>query len=109
MKAATEEEAVELGATEDAKKKTFDNFVIYLLICSHDNEKVELLKTVQKNYARELEGAGRLQHFVNKVLSTELLPLDEGEITQEMSSYEPFVQTTENSVLHAREFIRQLI
>lgn len=109
MNAATEEEAPDLGATEQEKKRNFDNFVIYLLICAHDNEKVELLKTVQEKYARELEGAGRLQHFVNKVLSTELLPLDEATITQEMSSYDPFVQTTENSVLHSREFIRQLI
>jgi len=109
MSAATEEDATRLGVTEDAKTKNFDNFVIYLLICAHDTEKVELLKKVQEKYARELEAAGRLQHFVNKVLSTELLPLNENEITKEMANYEPFIQTTENSVLHGREFVRQLI
>jgi hypothetical protein len=34
MNAATEEEAVELGATAEVKKRNFDNFVIYLLIAA---------------------------------------------------------------------------
>ena len=48
------------------------------------------MKTVTEKYARELEGSGPLQKFVTKVLSTELLPLDEAKITEEMSGYDAF-------------------
>ena len=34
MNAASSEEAADLGATDDAKRKSFDNFIIYLLIAS---------------------------------------------------------------------------
>ena len=46
---------------------------------------------------------------MHKLLTFELLPLNEKEISQEMSVYAPFQESTENSVLHLREFIRQLI
>jgi len=37
------------------------------------------------------------------------MPLNEQEIEQQMSTFEPFLSSTENSKSHMREFIRQLI
>ena len=99
----------EIDPAGTQKKTSFDNFVIFLLVASHDKEKMELLQVVKEKYARELEAAGQLQNFVHKLLTFELLPLNEKEISQEMSDYAPFQESTENSVLHLREFIRQLI
>lgn len=95
----------------DGSKKTeaFQNFVIYLLIAPYDNEKVDMLNYVQKNYARELEANDLLQRFVSKLLSYELLPLNETEIEQQMRAYTPFKDVTENNKQHLKDFIRQLI
>jgi len=37
------------------------------------------------------------------------MPLNEGEIEREVGGYEPFRPKTENSKIHMREFIKQLI
>ena len=60
-------------------------------------------------YARNLEENEMLSKFVHKLLTFELMPLNEAEIEQQMSSFEPFVASTENSKSHMREFIRQMI
>lgn len=68
-----------------------------------------MLNIITKNYAREFENNDLLQRFVSKLLTYELLPLNEQEIEQQMSTYEPFMEATENNKNHMREFIRQLI
>lgn len=103
----------ELAATLDAdgsqKNKFFQNFVIYLLISPHDNEKVDLMHILESLYARDLENNDLLSRFVHKLLTYELMPLNESEIEGQMATFDPFVEATENSKAHMREFVRQLI
>lgn len=87
----------------------FQNFVIYMLISPYEKEKVDMLNILQKNYARELESNDLLQRFVHKLLTFELMPLNEEEIEKQMSAYEPFQEKTENNKNHFKEFIKQLI
>jgi|TARA_B110000285_G_C15063480_1_gene583704 26S proteasome regulatory subunit N5 len=83
--------------------------VIYLLISPYTNEKVDLMHILESLYARNLEENDLLGRFVHKLLTFELMPLNEQEIEQQMSTFEPFLSSTENSKSHMREFIRQLI
>mmetsp|Transcript_12721 Transcript_12721/g.21441 ORF Transcript_12721/g.21441 Transcript_12721/m.21441 type:complete len:144 (+) Transcript_12721:934-1365(+) len=46
---------------------------------------------------------------MRKLLTYELMPLNEAEIEQQMSAYDPFKEETENHKSHIREFLRQLI
>jgi len=80
-----------------------------MLIAPYDNEKVDMLNIVQKNYARELETNDLLQRFVSKLLTYELMPLNEQEIEVQMKAFEPFMESTENCKSHFKEFVRQLI
>ena len=64
---------------------------------------------LQAQYARELEQEDQLSRFVNKLLTFELMPLNEEEIEKQMSQYEPMQEKTENNKSHMREFIKQLI
>lgn len=70
---------------------------------------MDLLNHLQKNYARELESNDLLQRFVSKLLTYELMPLNEQEIEQQVRGYTPFSEATENSKAHFKEFIKQLI
>lgn len=64
---------------------------------------------MQEKYARELEATEKLASFINKLLTFELYPLNEAEITQDLSRYSPLQEVTENHVVHMRLFIQQLI
>jgi len=64
---------------------------------------------LESMYARNLEENDLLSRFVHKLLTFELMPLNEAEIEQQMSGFEPFKAETENSKAHMRELIRQLI
>ncbi len=66
-----------LDTTGDLKKRAFQNFILYLLLCSHSNEKVDLLNIAEKNYQRSLDEDSLLQRYVSKFLVFELMPLDE--------------------------------
>lgn len=99
----------QLNTDGKLQQLAFQNFVIYLLISPYDNEKVDMLHIIEKDYARELENNDHLARFVHKLLTFELMPLNEREIESTMSAYEPFADSTENSKSHMREFIRQLI
>ena len=59
------------------KKNSFDCFLIYLLISPYDKEKVDLMNTTKANYARGLEISSDLAQYVNKLLTYELMPLNE--------------------------------
>lgn len=83
--------------------------MIYLLVSPYDNEKVDFLNILEKNYARQLESNDMLQRFVHKLLTYELMPLNEEEITRQMGAFEPFQDITENSKNHMKELIKQLI
>ena len=106
---AEDELEKELDSDGSKKASAFQNFVIYLLIAPYENEKVELMNIVETRYARELEGNDLLLKFVHKLLTFELMPLNEQEIERQMNVYEPFKAVTENSDGHLKEFLRQLI
>ena len=89
------------------KKNSFDCFLIYLLISPYDKEKVDLMNTTKANYARGLEISSDLAQYVNKLLTYELMPLNENQIIESMQKYEPFKEgVTENHQSHMREFVR---
>lgn len=54
-KTPVEEDKVALDPSGQKKKDSFRNFVIYLLLSSYTNEKVDLLNIVEAMYPRELE------------------------------------------------------
>ena len=57
-------------------------------------------------YARELEKNDLLSRFVHKLLTYELMPLNEDEIQNQMAAFDPFTDGTENNKAHMREFLR---
>lgn len=96
----------ELDPQDTLKNKFFQNFVIYLLISPYENEKVDLMHILESLYARDLEKNDLLSRFVHKLLTYELMPLNESEIETQMASFDPFVEATENSKAHMRDFVR---
>lgn len=72
----------------------------------YDSEKVELLNIINDKYARELEKNDILSNYVHKLLTFELMPLNEKEIESQMLAYSPFQDETENNKQHMRDFIR---
>jgi hypothetical protein len=106
---AEPELAKELDPTGTFKTTCFQNFVIYLLVSPYDKEKVDLMHILDSMYARNLEENDLLARFVHKLLTFELMPLNEGEIELQMSAFEPFKAETENNKSHMRDLIRQLI
>ena len=74
--------------------------MIYLLISPYDNEKVDLLNIVKKNYGRELETNQQLGSYVTNLLSFDLIQLNEEQSQVEMELYEPFQSSTENNSYH---------
>jgi len=69
------------------KKRSFDNYIIYLLVSPYDNEKVDMMNIVKKNYARMLEDSPELSRYVDKLLNYELMPFSEDQITTEMIKF----------------------
>lgn len=47
-----------------------------------------------------------LSKYVHKLLTFELMPLNEKEIESQMLAYSPFQDETENNKQHMRDFIR---
>lgn len=103
---AEPELAKELDGDDTLKNKFFQNFVIYLLISPYDNEKVDLMHILESLYARDLEKNDLLSRFVHKLLTYELMPLNEEEIQNQMAGFDPFVESTENNKAHMRDFLR---
>lgn len=102
-----------LNATMDPtgaeKTKSFQNFVLYLLVSPYTEDKVSLLKVLEKTYARELEAEELLTKFVRKFLTFEICPFNEAEVEQQMLKFEPFLESTKNSKTHLIELFRQMI
>lgn len=100
----------DLDADGSLKNSSFQNFVIYMLIAPYDNEKVDMMNLIEKNYARHLESNDLLARYLHKLLTFELMPLNEQEIEHQMAVYQPFQESaTENSKNHMKEFVKQLI
>ena len=77
---AEEEQAKELNTDGTLRATAFQNFVIYMLISPYDNEKVDMMNIIEKNYARDLEENDLLSRYLHKLLTFELMPLNEQEI-----------------------------
>lgn len=91
------------------QKNAFENFVFYLMICAHSNERSDLLNKIKGFYLRDLEKDTILNKYVSKFLIDELMPLEETQVTADIKNYEPFADKTENHKLHYNEFVRQII
>jgi len=97
-KASSDETLIKaLDFDGEDRKSSFQNFALYLLISTHDAEKIELLNKVEQNYARELDKEPTISKLVRKLLTYELMPLDEKDIEKELSGFEPFRASTQNS------------
>jgi len=107
---ATEEAKVEgVEITEQQKRSSFENFVLYLMITSYSNEQVDLLNIVNTKYSRELEGIPTLEKFVHKFLVSELMPLNEEKVQEELGGYEPFQEAIEHNEDHLKLLFKQII
>lgn len=71
------EDAQKIDPEHKTKERAFQNFVLYLLLSPYENDKVDLLHKVEKNYARQLEQNELLAKYVRKLLVFELMPLNE--------------------------------
>jgi hypothetical protein len=103
----------ELFIDESEKVVAFQNFILYLMLSPHSNEKVDLLNIVNAKYPRELDANADTQglaKFLTRFLSTELLPFEAAQVEAQVSIFEPFIEgKTEHAQLHLQEFLRQLI
>lgn len=77
---ADEETKAQLDASGEARKSSFQNFVLYLLLSPQTQDKVDLLNTLEALYPRELEQEPLLTKYVRKFLTFELMPLQEDDI-----------------------------
>jgi len=73
-----------LDPTGDERTESFRNFVLYLLISPHSEEKVDLLNIVESLYPRELEKEENVGKFVRKLLTFELMATDEAKLIADM-------------------------
>lgn len=109
-KAASDDKLIEaMDQSGQERKLAFQNFVLYLLVSTYTNEKVDLLNKVEANYARELDTEPIISKLVRKLLTFELMPMDEKEIEAQLAVFEPFSEATRNAKQHMRDLIRQLI
>ena len=102
----------ELDPTGANRVVSFQNFIIFLMISSHSNEKVDLLNIVNAKYPRELDQpqTEALSKFLRRFLSAELVPFDAAHVENDVRGFEPFREdVTEHSSIHLQEFLRQLI
>lgn len=90
----------------DYRARAFQNFVVYLLVSPYAGEKVALLTTLEAVYARELEKEPLLARLVRKLLTFELMPMDEAELEANTACFEPFNAQQKH---HLRELFKQLI
>jgi 26S proteasome regulatory subunit N5 len=109
MKAVEESKMADIEFTEEEKRKNFENFIVYLMISPYSNETIDLLNIVNTKYARELEGIPTLERFVQKFLVSELMPLNEESVKEQLGQYEPFLENTEHYQLHMTLLFKQII
>lgn len=95
--------------TEHDKRTKFENFIAYLFITPHSNEQVDLLNIVSAKYTRELEHIPVLESFVHRFLVSELMPLSESDVKEQLGSFEPFQEHIEFSENHMKLLFKQII
>lgn len=98
-----------LDPSGDDRVIAFQNFIIYLMLSPHTNEKVDLMNIVNSMYTRQLDNPAHdlLAKFLRRFLSTELLPFEAREVEEGVKVLEPFREdTTEHAATHMQEFLR---
>jgi 26S proteasome regulatory subunit N5 len=109
MTEAEEKKDCEATFSAEEKNRNFINFVVYLMITSYSNEQVDLLNIVNTRYARELEANPALEKSVHKFLISELMPLNEEDVKQQLGNFEPFQQHIEFHGEHMDSLFTQII
>jgi len=109
MKKAEENKELGLEFPEEEKRRTFENFTVTLMISPYSNEQVNLLNIVSKTYNRELEAIPILEKFVHKFLLSELMPLNEATVKEQLGGFEPFQEHIEFNELHLKLIFKQII
>jgi len=84
-----------------------ENYVLYLVLCSHNPEQVKHFHDLKANYTADLELQPRLDKLVNAVLSTELISINI--IDYNLAGVEPFSAQNEQQKLHVETLRKQLI
>lgn len=76
----------------------------------YSDEKVDLMKVVESMYPRELEKEQDVGKYIKKLLTYELMPLEENKIEEHLRKFEPFRQNvTTNAKSHMLAFLQQLV
>lgn len=109
MVAAEEDKECEEEFSHEEKNKNFENFVVYLMITPYSNEQVDLLNIVNSRYSRELEANPVLEKFVHKFLLSELMPLNEDNVKEQLGTYGPFQENIEYHSEHMDALFKQII
>jgi 26S proteasome regulatory subunit N5 len=109
MVKAEENKECNLEFDPKEKSRNFENFVIYLLFTPYSNEQHDLLNIVNTRYSRELEAIPMLEKFVHKFLLSELMPLDENDVKNDLGRFEPFQEHIEFSAEHMDALYKQII
>ena len=104
-----ENKELDIEFTAEEKNRAFENFVVYLMITPYSNEQVDLLNIVNLKYARELESNLKLEKFVHKFLLSELMPLNENDVKEDLGRYEPFQEHIEFNGEHLDSLFKQII
>jgi len=84
-----------------------ENYVLFLVLCTYNNEQVKYLLDLKASYADSLETQPRLERLVDAVLSTELVSTNIEDYS--LTNLEAFSAKNEHSALHLKTFRKQLI
>ena len=104
-----EDDGLEVKHTDPQKRKSFENFVIYTMISPYSHEQVDILNIIKTKYVRELEILETLEKFVHKLLVSELMPLNEESVKDQMGDFDPFIDITEHFEEHLKLMFKQII
>lgn len=109
MAEVEENKECDLAISKEEKSKSFENFVVYLMITPYSNEQRDLLNIVNSRFGRELEASPALEKFVHKFLLSELMPLNEDNVKEQLSKFEPFQEHIEFHKEHMDSLFKQVI
>ena len=85
----------------------FENYVLYLVLCTYNIEQVKLLNDLTLSYTEPLEAHSKLQKLVDSMLLNELISTKIDDYG--LSSLEVFSKANEHNELHLKTFKKQLI
>lgn len=95
--------------TEGQRSDSFSNFVTFLLISPYSHETVDLFNKLNTVYRRELERFPILDHYVTKLLLTELMPLNDDKTKEDLKEFSAFQSSTEHHATHVSRVSKMII